>query len=180
MKNTAINSLDYTGIVTISRYNGSKKIQLAQMQNEGGNALFNFLSDCLIGDFKNAELNRPNKIKLLKYVTEDDSGNPLEAPYHESKSGFIYLLSKPEKVYSDTKGIVRYSFKISSDMIESTTFDSIGLYTSGTNDTDIENWAAVVHNVDDKLQTQNISSTAISALIIDWELNISNKNKEIR
>ena len=60
MKNTAINTLKYTGIVTLSQYIGSKKRQIARMHNEGGDALFRFLANCLAGDFTTAKLTMPN------------------------------------------------------------------------------------------------------------------------
>ena len=175
MRNTAINSLRYTGIVTVSQCIGSKKIELVKYNNTGSTTLFNFITDCLLGDFETAKANRPTKIMLLEYVQTDANNQQLEEPYHKSKSGFIYLLNKPEKVYDDVNGIVRYSFKITRDMREGTSFDSIGLYANSTDDIHLENWAAMVHGV--KLNGLGTSQTS-SALIIDWELHITNNNPQ--
>ena len=71
MKNIATNTLGYTGIVTLSQYINSKKIKIAQVHNEGSYPLFNFLSDCLLGDFSIAALALPNKIMLLKKDDND-------------------------------------------------------------------------------------------------------------
>jgi hypothetical protein len=157
MKNIAINTLKYTGIVTLSQYIGNKKIKVAQMHNNGGSPLFNFLTDCLVGDFENARLNRPTKIKLLSYNTESKA--------YEAVSGFITLLYPAEKVDGPA---VRYSFMISKEFIASADFTNLylGLYTSAT--TDVNNFAAIC-----KL---NISKTSLTnvALLVDWELAISN------
>ena len=171
MKNTAINTLEYTGVVTLSQYINSKKVKITQVNNEGGNPLFNFLSDCLIGDFDTAKASLPTKIMLLKSYEIIDTSNNTTSINVESRSGFIYLLSKPEKVYDNTKGVVRYSFVLSRDIIESTDFNSIGLYTNSTTEVYPQNYAAFCKV---SINSNDISSSSI--LIVDWELNISNKN----
>lgn len=171
MKNTAINTLEYTGMVTLSQYVNSKKIKLMQVHNEGGNPLFNFISDCLVGDFDVAKVNLPTKIMLLKYTDEIDPTGNITGMTIEKKSGFIYLLSKPEKIYNTSKGIVKYSFMLSRDILESTDFNSIGLYTSNTSELYPENYAAFCKV---NISKNDISTSSI--LVVDWELNISNKN----
>ena len=160
MSNTAINTLKYTGIVTLSQYIGSKKFEIAKIHNAGGNPLFNFLSDCLVGDFDIARLSRPTKIMLLD---KDTDGSYI------SKSGFIYLISKPEKD-SNSHGTVHYNFTVARDVLDGTSFSSIGLYTDNTSTSDVQSFAAVC---DVDLSVYNLSSS--SALLIDWELNISNR-----
>ena len=68
MKNTAINTLNYTGIVSLSQCIGNRKIKIAQMHNTGGASLFNFLANCLIGNFTTAKINYPTKIKLINRI----------------------------------------------------------------------------------------------------------------
>jgi hypothetical protein len=167
MKNKAVNSLKYTGIVTLSQYIGSKKIKIAQIQNTGGNPLFDFLSDCLVGDFTRAETLRPTKIKLLKRA------KPLNSTEYTytSESGFIYLFTSPEKIYSSTKSVVRYSFMVSREQIdELSNFEGlgIGLYPDGASEDALENYAAFC-KVD-----LNRNDLVNAALVVDWELNISN------
>lgn len=174
MKNTAINSLGYTGTVTLSQYFGQKKIKIAEIQNEGAYSLFSFLTDCLLGDFDLARVNRPTKIKLLKYIPEkkDAAGNLVPEDY-ESRSPFLYIVNKPEKVDSKTsesKSTVRYSFTLPRDMLQNS-FDSIGLYAHSADDSNLKNFAAVVKNI--PLNMQSLSTS--TALVVDWELNISNK-----
>lgn len=164
VKSTAVNSLEYTGIVTLSQYIGGNKVTLAKFHNTGGKTLFNFLANCLIGDFAIAEQNLPTKILLLH---EDDEKTLTKA----SNTGFIYLLAKPELVYSkDAESIVRYSFIIPQDFFTGSSFNAIGLYTNAATETDIEDYAAMVNNI--SFDTINVSVSSVLAL--DWELHISN------
>lgn len=174
MKNKALNTFKYTGIVTLSQYIGSKKVKIAQAHNTGGNPLFDFLANCLVGDFALAEASRPNKIMLVKR-TEETSSDGKKSYDYESKSPVIYLLTTPEKVYSATQSIVRYSFLISRDALDAiTNFDGlgIGLYTAGYPDSDLmenpENFAAYC---DVELSKKGLIN---AALVVDWELVISN------
>lgn len=169
MKNTAINTLKYTGIVTISQYIGSKKIKLAQTHNAGGNSLFNFLADCLVGDFSIAALNRPTKIRLLNYSETKDTATGKKIENYTPVSDFLYLYTKPEKVYNISKGIVRYSFVISRDILESSDFNSIGLYNDSATELETENFAAFC-----EINIPRTEILASSLLVVDWELIISN------
>ena len=171
MKNAAINTLEYTGMVTLSQYINSKKVKLAQVQNEGGNPLFNFMSDCLIGDFDVARVNLPTKIMLLNVTSTKDTDGNTSVLNIESRSGFVYLLTKPEKVYNATKSVVRYSFALSRDILEGTDFNSIGLYAAGTAETHPQEYAALC-----KVSINGNDISTSSILVVDWELNISNKN----
>lgn len=169
MKNIATNTLGYTGTVTLSQYIGSKKFKIAQVHNAGGNPLFNFLSDCLVGDFDVAKFSRPTKIRLLNYTQESDETTGKITKIFTPASDFIYLLTKPEKIYNTSKGIVRYSFAISRDVLEGGNFNSIGLYSNSASELEPDNFAAFCE--------VNVSKTAIAAssvLVVDWELTISN------
>ena len=165
MKNIAINALGYTGRVTLSQCIGDKKIKVAEIHNSGGEPLFNFISDCLIGDFDTARLNRPNKIMLLKKVI-NSSDNSIS---YTSMSDYIYILTNPEKVYDPSRGRVRYSFVITRDKLDDASFDHIGLYTENTSLADISSYAAIC-----EVPSTDINLTVASALVIDWELIISN------
>jgi hypothetical protein len=164
MKNTAINKLEYTGTVTMSRYIGSKKVKIAQAQNAGKYPLFNFFSDCLLGDFDIARANRPDRIRLLSKTDENA---------YESRSGFIIQTNKPEKVYSESEGIVRYSFIITMEHLQGNTFNSIGLYNSSAEGAD--EFVASVQIPQAQAEQLSASLSISSALVIDWELHIANK-----
>ena len=170
MKSTAINTLRYTGIVTVSRYIKQKKIKLAQVKNTGGLPLFNFFSECLAGDYRLAEVYRPAKILLLNYKEELVDG-ATKLTFSPASDDFVHLMAKPEKVFNPSASTVRYSFIISGDMLQSAKFNSIGLYAeSATLDT-CKDFAAFCR-VD---ELANLSISPSSILVVDWELNILNK-----
>lgn len=170
MKSAAINTLSYTGIVTLSQYRGNKKIPIKQFKNSGGNSLFNFLANCFLGDFNTASAELPTKIMLLK-TERDKDGNYGSI---ESVSGFYSLFTKPERLFTDSgvcSSTICYSFVIPADIIENTTFNSIGLYANMAAESDKENFAAIC-------ELGNISETwsSSSVLVIDWRLTITNNS----
>ena len=170
MKSTANNHMVYAGTVKLSQRIGKQTFEVAKLDNAGGAALFDFLSDCLAGNFDSALVKRPVKIKLL-LENASDPGTFAE----DEGSGFIYLSTLPEKsIATREKGVVvRYSFLVTREQSK-VTFNHIGLYAAGA--TDINDYAAVVSVPEDVLNVFNTSTDAIvSAMVIDWELNISNK-----
>jgi hypothetical protein len=169
MKNNVINTLKYTGIVTLSQYIGKNKIKIAQTHNEGGESLFNFLIDCLIGDFDIASNNRPNKVMLLQKSDENNSNSQ----YRQADwgVGFIGLLTKPEKVYSVDNVKVRYSFVIPKELVNNITDYNnlyLGLYTANTSMLNPNDFAAIC-------ELKGLGNAGITAaVIVDWELMFSN------
>lgn len=170
MKNIAADKLGYTGIVTLSQYIGTKKVKLASIHNTGGKPLFEFIADCLVGDFTIARTSMLNKIMLIEY-DEENKSNP-----YTKRSDFYYRLTKPEKIYGDTgKSAVRYSFTIPKDIIENiTNFEnlSLGLFTENTKEDDngnfLSEYAALC-----KLDLKP-GSVLGAALVVDWVLMFSN------
>ena len=167
MKNLAVNTLNYAGVVTLSRYNKGKKVKICQVHNAGGEVLFNFLADCLAGDFDLATYNKPVKISLIHVDTETNTITKA------SEDDYFNLLSKPEKVYEPGAGKVRYSFMIPQDTVIKQNWNAIGLYAdSAEKSTDLADYAAYCMLHEDIAE----QTTAItSVLVIDWDLIISNK-----
>ena len=168
MTGNTVNTLSYTGIVTLSQYITGKKVKIAQVHNRGGSSLFNFLADCLTGDFAVANVSRPTKVKLLiKTISE------LGETYTE-KSGFIYLLARPEKVYTTDSTKVRYSFIIPKEYFtdipsESSKELGLGLYADNASNDCLEKFTAFCSLKDVK----NLGS-ATNNLVVDWDLIINN------
>ena len=162
MKNIATNKLDYSGVVTLSTRIGSKKVQLKNVNNSGNSQLFDFLSDCLVGNFDTAKLTMPAMIKLLN---KNDEGG------YTSASGFVYLRSMPEKIIDPKSNscIVVYSFEIPYDqVIKAGPFSHIGLYSANSRVSDIENYSAICE--------VNVAENSISSvLLVDWKLTIENR-----
>ena len=160
VKSMATNHLEYTGIVKLSQYIKNKKIAVAEIHNEGGIALFNFIADCLIGDFDIAKSDWKMGIRLLNI---DEHGNLSRL----DNTDFIFLLAKPEKVYDENEGIVRYSFIIPQEYFAGTSFNAIGLYLNKS--ADIDDYAAYCG-----VDTGDWNISLSSVLVLDWELHISN------
>lgn len=164
IKSVAKNNIGYTGVVKLSQYTGNKKFIIAEIHNEGGKPLFDFLSDCLTGNFTVASANVPNKILLLNI---DEETYPAEIKAADD-ADFIYLLTMPEKVYSEEEGIVRYSFIIPQEYFTSSKrFNAIGLYADSAEYA--EDYAAYC-----KVDTSTWSVSISSVLVLDWELHIAN------
>ena len=163
MKNTATNMLGYTGIVTLSQYINGKQFILAKVHNKGGEALFNFLADCLSGDFETASKNMPIKISLINKSIRED-GEPVS-----DTSGYVRLRTAPVKVKADSESsTVRYSFIVPQEYLHSGDFNCVRLYADSAQG--IDDFAAEV----DADELQNVAFTASSVLVVDWELIISN------
>lgn len=179
MKNTAKNTLTYTGEVTLSQYIGTKKVKVAQVHNTGRASLFEFLSDCLVGDVEIAKAKRPTKIRMLQ--READYTTPGAYTY-TAVSGFIYLLTAPEKSNSrPDQCSVRYSFLIPKDFLGAVTnFNTLGLglYTDSATDLnlDIENFAAFCLIGS---SSSNVSISTNASLAVDWELTIENRATDV-
>ena len=172
MNGTAKNTISYTGVVTLSQYTDKKKFLVAQIHNAGKDPLFNFLADCLVGDFNTAKYDRPYKIMFLKVdtTTDEDSGQlEIKKIEKDRNAAFIVPTTAPEKVPTVSAGTVRYSFLVSQDILAGIDFNAIGLYSMSATEDDFENPSAVC--------LAEISKSGISAssvLVVDWELTFAN------
>jgi hypothetical protein len=170
MKNTATNTLSYSGIVTLSQQIGKNKVVITKAHNTGGESLFNFLADCLVGKLESA--NVPTKIKLVNREKYDDANYK-----YESASGFVFLRSPAEKTKT-TSGecCVRYSFIIPRDILENIANIEtlgIGLYARSASEVDPENFIAFCP------VKFNVGQIINSSLLVDWDLIISNATASI-
>ena len=170
MKSSTKNTFKYTGIVKLSQYTSTKKkILQAELRNAGGPALFNFLTDCLIGDFEKAKQTRPHKIMLLNEETFSEPSDSIITPVSR-----FFSLATCEKVLTSDKNssTVRYSFIIPRDELrEVKNFNRIGLYTAPTDVSNPSDYAAIVEVKD----SASLNLALSSVLVVDWELTISNK-----
>ena len=176
MRQDTLQTLGYTGIVTLSQYIGDKKVKIKQLKNHGGEALFDFFAYCLKGDFSVADALRPNKILLLSKQQSEQSS---ESTYSAlgAGQGYYTISTTPEKIYSAGACKVRYSFIISKDVLRglnSTENVYLGLYPSSANygNIDVNNFSAIC-----KLGSLDLIPTN-AALVVDWELIISNVSNE--
>ena len=167
MHGSTNNGLGYKGIVHLSLYSRAtdKTTPIATIQNHGTAKLFEFLSDCLVGNFREAAEKCPTKIMLLNETT-DDSDNKI----YQAMSDFIVKLTNPVKIDNLTDGItVRFSFAIPEAF--NITFSHIGLYLNNTDIYEVSDFAAICsYNSKDSGFSSNDA-----VLIIDWDLTLSNQ-----
>lgn len=165
MSGTSINNLTYTGTVTLSRYNGKDKKVIQKVKNTGGTRLFKFFSNCLIGEFTAAAEDRPVKIMLVKKTALNS-----ETYTYTPKSGFIYLLTLPEKLINkdSARSVIRYSFIVPKEYL-AVDFNGIGLYAESATTQEAGDYSAF-SDVDLIIETLPASSV----LVVDWELTIQN------
>ncbi len=167
MKNIARNTLAYVGDVTLSQYVGSKKVKIGHVHNKGGKPLFDFLASCFTGDFATANTLLPRKIWLFEAEFNNDTIKDGTFKDHSTQG----ILSPARKSDStENASSVRYSFSIPYTYITSLdTFEHayIGLYTEHEENPD--NYLAYF-----SLSTLNRSLFLNTALVIDWELQVTN------
>ena len=166
MKSIALNTLNYTGIVTLSQYKGKKKKIIKKIKNRGGNPLFDFFASCLIGDFTTAAKNRPTKIMFLDQV-KDENNN--DAVSFTSASAFIYLTTEPQQILNANGegSTVCYSFTIPSEYFNSI-FNCVGLFPDSATAYDLTKFAALA-----EFNLNNATFDKSTVLILDWELSIT-------
>lgn len=170
-KNKAINMLTYTGVVTLSQYIRNKKTIVYQAHNKGGPVLFNFFANCLIGDFAKAEKSLPTKVMFLTNPTGEHE------EYYYPVSGFTHLLTTQERGYDDEIPYVRFSFVIPKDRVapaRTSTNLYLGLYNEENPDPTSEALAQKYMAV---CPVDITGSSANAALVVDWDLYISNPPK---
>jgi hypothetical protein len=174
LRGKAKNNVAYTGIVKLSQYMNGKQAIIDEIHNEGGMPLFDFIANCLVGDFKAAQTGRPTQILLLNINEQNEVSQA-------DNTSFIPLLALPERVYSAKEGIVKYSFIIPQEYFAAgntegaVRFNAIGLYADSAKDpaTDAANYAALC-----KVKPENWSVSISTVLVLDWELHILNAPTE--
>ena len=182
MSHTTFNEgIGYEGKVTLTLKNNGRILKSQTYKNNGTVELFNFLGNCLINNFTEAEKLLPNQILLL---SNNKSPTHMYARNVEPRSGFIGLAQTPSIVgdpkTESTK--VTYNFEVASQLIEGD-FNQIALYGSGKTNPALqkEEFSAYYFLTDDNGTFMPMSParegwSATTILLIDWELSISNKN----
>ena len=145
------------------------------MLNKGGSVLFDFLSDCLVGDIEKAQPKKPTKLRLVNYtpVSTNSADGYL---YKSASAGFIYLLSQPKKISSPAECSVTYSFLVPREFLENVqSFKGLGLglYANSTADDESEVTDFVAFCLLPEELSRNVLTK--SSLVVDWKLVIANK-----
>lgn len=173
----------YTGVVTVSVYDNDRLIKSTTSNNAGMSTLFNFICNCLKGDFKSARESRPCKLILLK---KDDNESEDSTPLTDKESNKTYwsesyAVSAPT-VY-DTAAIgtvdnnkcdITYHFRIPSLNLQTGAEIKKLLLLPVKYTTFSEACAYYVLENEIKLPEKSGNIT----IIIDWKLIFSNKTEK--
>ncbi len=165
-------SVNYKGIVKVSIVNGQNKtISTNTYYNNGTNNLFNFIANCIAGNYINHEKYRPCKIALYKAAA---SGSNIKSEYRVSNFIFQDGAAKVKNINSDkTSGCeVIYHFRIPFvQLTSSENVVSAALWPSIFSENNNE-YSAIV-NLNPVIEIpENVSTNW--TIIVDWTLQISN------
>jgi hypothetical protein len=181
MKNIAKNDIGYSGKVKISALRDGVVLDTHEFKNAGTGTLFSFFAYCLMGEFDEASLYCPTKIRLLR-INKGDSGYDDDFSA-DPASGLVYLRTKPERII--TSGVdgetVKLSFMIPRTMIDRVDFNRIALYPHFAGDEEYYSYSAYCDlSGEDDLGAEIYTAwTLSSVLLIDWELTIANKISKV-
>lgn len=176
--------LGYEGKVTLTLKSNNRVIQTKTYTNAGTAQLFKFLGYCLLGAYEEARGLLPTKIMLLRnssnginYTSASVNPRAVE-PRSEFRGRSQIPLIVSDSIEKQVKVI--YSFEVPKSAIGGK-FNQIALYGADVPKDEEENFSAFYFLVDDygaiaELDPSLWSDTTV--LLIDWELNISNKNIE--
>lgn len=173
--------IGYEGKVTLTLKNNGRILKSRTYKNNGTVELFNFLGNCLINNFTEAEKLLPNQILLLH---NGKSPTHAYAKSVEPQSEFIGLAQTPSIVDDPkTESVkVTYNFEVATQLIEGE-FNQIALYGAGKTNPTLEKaeFSAYYFLTDDdgafmSMGPKKDGWSATTVLLIDWELSISNKN----
>jgi len=163
-------SVNYKGIVKVSIVNGQNKtISTNTYYNNGTNNLFNFIANCIAGNYINHEKYRPCKIALYKAAATDIKSE-------NRVSNFIFQ-DGAAKVKNISTGLtsgceVIYHFRIPFvQLTSSANVVSAALWPSIFSENNNEYSAAVNFNPEIVIPPKVSTNWTI---IVDWTLQISN------
>ena len=202
---TSNSRIEYKGKIKVSIKKKDKVINSRNLNNSGRYPLFSFLAQCLLGNYKDAELNRPYSIVIYS-IPKGTSISSIYTTISQNENLKSYANNDTRITYGDfpvrtipqltinTGGIgdakVTYSFiipfvHIDLDKGKQNGINLICLYSRG-NQSDLGNPSAFFIVADDENPSlvgtllpddALIDSSNVSYnLVVEWELSIGNTN----
>ena len=196
VKKQDIISVGYSGKVKVTVVDDRKVVSRKVGYNAGGQPLFQFLAQCLCGNYENAEQSQPLKIKLFYNKAETKtkteaiinieawaSSGSSSSEKVTSASNFIFVNapSVPEEIEDEKGNKNGYKailhFRVPFSFVTRNEINQICLYAQ--NEIDPKKYSAYYLFTDstnkEKLAPIKVNNQQASySLIIEWELNISN------
>ena len=171
-KHTKIdNGINYRGEVSISVMDGKRKL-CAVTHNNGRKGLFNFLSNCLLGNFIAAKSSYPSKIACFGTVAGTDA-MPVRL------SSFIrYDSSRWETKETSTGSSIYFHFRIPYMALKPGTISKLRLYTNDVSGEDVEEDICAEINLEDtKYITVPDTTDGNFTIIVDWKITLTDEEK---
>ena len=171
-KHTKINNgINYHGEVSISVMDGKRKL-CAVTHNNGRKGLFNFLSNCLLGNFIAAKSSYPSKIACFGTVAGTDA-MPVRL------SSFIrYDSSRWETKETSTGSSIYFHFRIPYSALKHGTISKLRLYTNEASGEGVEEDICAEINLEDtKYITVPDTTDGNFTVIVDWKMTLTDEEK---
>ena len=169
-KHTKINNgISYHGEVSISVMDGKRKL-CTVTHNNGRKGLFNFLSNCLLGNFAAAKSSYPSKIACFGTVTDTDTTLV-------RLSSFIrYDSSRWETKETSTGSSIYFHFRIPYSALKHGTISKLRLYTNEVSGEDVEEDICAEINLEDtKYITVPDTTDGNFTVIVDWKMTLTDE-----
>ena len=165
------NDISYHGEVSISVMDGKRKL-CAVTHNNGRKGLFNFLSNCLLGNFIAAKSSYPSKIACFGTVAGTDA-MPVRL------SSFIrYDSSRWETKETSTGSSIYFHFRIPYMALKPGTISKSRLYTNDVSGEDVEEDICAEINLEDtKYITVPDTTDGNFTIIVDWKITLTDEEK---
>lgn len=168
-KHTKINNgINYRGEVSILVMDGKRKL-CAVTHNNGRKGLFNFLSNCLLGNFIAAKSSYPSKIACFGTVTDTDT-KPVRL------SSFIrYDSSRWETKETSTGSSIYFHFRIPYSALKHGTISKLRLYTNEVSGEDVEEDICAEIDLKDSSITVPDTTDGNFTIIVDWKMTLTDE-----
>lgn len=189
-------SVGYSGKVKVTVVDDRKVVSRKVGHNAGGQPLFLFLAQCLCGNYENAKISQPLKIKLFYNKTETEtvaeatanieawaSSGSSSSEKVTSASNFIFVNGPgATKEIADEKGNKNgckaiLHFRVPFSFVTRTEINQICLYAQNANDDKKYSAYYLFKDSEDEKKLAPIkvnNQQASYNLIIEWELSIAN------
>ena len=170
-KHTKINNgINYRGEVSISVMDGKRKL-CTVTHNNGKKGLFNFLSNCLLGNFMAAKSSYPSKIACFKSAT-DANASPVRL------SSFVrYDSSRWVTEETSTESSIYFHFRIPYSVLKPGTISILRLYTNEISSENAEENICAEIKLNDSITVPDTTDGNFT-IIVDWKMTLTDNDKE--
>lgn len=188
-------SVGYSGKVKVTVVDDRKVVSRKVGHNAGGQPLFQFLAQCLCGNYENTKASQPLKIKLFYNKTETETVDEATKNIQDwvksegdftnitSASNFIFVNapSVPEEIEDEEGNKNGYKailhFRVPFSFVTHDEINQICLYAQNENDDKKYSAYYLFKDSEDEKKLAPIevnNQQASYSLIIEWELSIAN------